>query len=186
MYNIPVITVLFSLSWIVGMVIFSVYANCDPLTSGYIKKFDEILPFFVEDRFNYLPGILGLFMASLFNGALRYLLSHSVFPEVLDPYTSADNLIAAWTCPIWIPSRRSHGRISWATCLAFANLKMDNSSGLSRRSALPTLLLSWASVLALGFSQVSLNLPCLSPLQPVVLYLESLFLRCLFLAVTGR
>lgn len=70
MYNIPVITVLFSLSWVVGMVIFSVYADCDPLTSGYIKKFDEILPFFVEDRFNYLPGILGLFMASLFNGAL--------------------------------------------------------------------------------------------------------------------
>lgn len=71
MYNIPVITVLFSLSWVVGMVIFTVYANCDPLTSGYIKKFDEVLPFFVEDRFNYLPGILGLFMASLFNGALR-------------------------------------------------------------------------------------------------------------------
>ncbi|GLV32644.1 uncharacterized protein CBL_00649 [Carabus blaptoides fortunei] len=70
MCNIPVITVLFSLSWVVGMVIFTVYADCDPLTTGYIKKFDEILPFFVEDRFNYLPGILGLFMASLFNGAL--------------------------------------------------------------------------------------------------------------------
>lgn len=71
MFNIPVITVLFSLSWIVGMVIFSVYADCDPLTAGYTKKFDEILPFFMEDRFSYLPGILGLFMASLFNGALR-------------------------------------------------------------------------------------------------------------------
>lgn len=71
MCNIPVITVLFSLSWIVGMVIYATYADCDPLTKGYIKKYDEILPFFVEDRFNYLPGILGLFMASLFNGALR-------------------------------------------------------------------------------------------------------------------
>ncbi|XP_066253247.1 sodium-coupled monocarboxylate transporter 1 [Euwallacea similis] len=70
MWNIPVITVLFSLSWVVGMVVYAVYASCDPLTSGYIKKYDEILPFFVEDRFSYLPGILGLFMASLFNGAL--------------------------------------------------------------------------------------------------------------------
>ncbi|KAL1498087.1 hypothetical protein ABEB36_008942 [Hypothenemus hampei] len=70
MYNIPVITVLFSLSWVVGMVVYTVYSNCDPLTSGYIKKYDEILPFFVEDRFSYLPGILGLFVASLFNGAL--------------------------------------------------------------------------------------------------------------------
>ncbi|RZC38021.1 sodium-coupled monocarboxylate transporter 1 [Asbolus verrucosus] len=70
MYNIPVITVLFSLSWVVGMVVYATYASCDPYTSGYIEKFDEVLPFFVEDRFNYLPGILGLFMASLFNGAL--------------------------------------------------------------------------------------------------------------------
>ncbi|XP_050306716.1 sodium-coupled monocarboxylate transporter 1 [Anthonomus grandis grandis] len=70
MCNIPVITVLFSLSWVVGMVVYAVYSSCDPLTSGYIKKYDEILPFFVEDRFSYLPGILGLFMASLFNGAL--------------------------------------------------------------------------------------------------------------------
>ncbi|XP_063925418.1 sodium-coupled monocarboxylate transporter 1 isoform X2 [Zophobas morio] len=70
MYNIPVITVLFSLSWVVGMVVYATYATCDPYSSGYIEKFDEVLPFFVEDRFNYLPGILGLFMASLFNGAL--------------------------------------------------------------------------------------------------------------------
>ncbi|CAH1375121.1 unnamed protein product [Tenebrio molitor] len=70
MWNIPVITVLFSLSWVVGMVVYATYATCDPYTSGYIEKYDEVLPFFVEDRFNYLPGILGLFMASLFNGAL--------------------------------------------------------------------------------------------------------------------
>lgn len=70
MFNIPVITVLFSLSWVVGMVIYAIYVDCDPLASGYIKKYDEILPFFVEDRFSNLPGVLGLFMACLFNGAL--------------------------------------------------------------------------------------------------------------------
>nr|CAD7263702.1 unnamed protein product [Timema shepardi] len=68
--NIPVITVLFSLSWVAGMVIFANYVNCDPLSLGYINKIDEIVPFFVEDQFTYLPGFLGLFMASLFNGAL--------------------------------------------------------------------------------------------------------------------
>ncbi|KAK5644642.1 hypothetical protein RI129_005942 [Pyrocoelia pectoralis] len=70
MCNIPVITILFSLSWVVGMVVYAVYANCDPYKAGYIQKYDEVLPFFVEDRFNYAPGILGLFMACLFNGAL--------------------------------------------------------------------------------------------------------------------
>lgn len=53
------------------MVIFAVYADCDPLSTGYIKKIDEIVPFFIEDQFYFLPGILGLFMATLFNGALR-------------------------------------------------------------------------------------------------------------------
>lgn len=72
MANIPVITVLFSMSWVAGMVIFASYADCDPLRLGYISKIDEIVPFYVEDKFVFLPGLLGLFMASLFNGALRY------------------------------------------------------------------------------------------------------------------
>nr|CAD7459163.1 unnamed protein product [Timema tahoe] len=74
--NIPVITVLFSLSWVAGMVIFANYVNCDPLSLGYINKIDEIVPFFVEDQFTYLPGFLGLFMASLFNGALSLAVSN--------------------------------------------------------------------------------------------------------------
>ncbi|XP_046753749.1 sodium-coupled monocarboxylate transporter 1 [Diprion similis] len=76
MANIPVITVLFSLSWVVGMVIFASYADCDPLTRGYITKFDEILPFYVEDKFVYLPGLLGLVMATLFNSALSLAVSN--------------------------------------------------------------------------------------------------------------
>jgi len=73
MANIPVIIILFSLSWVVGMGVYATYADCDPLAAGYIKKMDEILPFFVEDKFAYLPGVLGLFLATLFNGALRYI-----------------------------------------------------------------------------------------------------------------
>ncbi|KAF5276249.1 hypothetical protein FQA39_LY06598 [Lamprigera yunnana] len=70
MFNVPVIIILFSLSWVVGMVVYALYANCDPYKAGYIHKYDEVLPFFVEDRFHHLPGVLGLFMACLFNGAL--------------------------------------------------------------------------------------------------------------------
>lgn len=76
MANIPVITVLFSLSWVAGMVIFASYADCDPLRLGYISKIDEIVPFYVEDKFVFLPGLLGLFMASLFNGALSLAVSN--------------------------------------------------------------------------------------------------------------
>lgn len=73
--NMPVISVLFSLSWVVGMVIFANYADCDPMSRGYTTKFDEIVPFYVEDKFVYLPGLLGLVMATLFNSALTITVS---------------------------------------------------------------------------------------------------------------
>lgn len=47
------------------------YKYCDPLASGQIAAPDEILPFYVQDQFSFLPGMLGLFLGSLFNGALR-------------------------------------------------------------------------------------------------------------------
>ncbi|XP_075224836.1 sodium-coupled monocarboxylate transporter 1 isoform X2 [Lycorma delicatula] len=76
MGNMPVMTVLFSMSWVAGMVIFASYANCDPMKLGYIQDIDEILPFYVEDKFYFLPGFLGLIMASLFNGALNLCVSN--------------------------------------------------------------------------------------------------------------
>lgn len=76
MANMPIIFVLFSLSWVVGMVIFANYADCDPLSLGYINKIDEIVPFYVEDRFLSVPGLLGLVMAILFNSALTLAVSN--------------------------------------------------------------------------------------------------------------
>jgi solute carrier family 5 (sodium-coupled monocarboxylate transporter), member 8/12 len=70
MSNIPVIIVLFSLSWIVGMGIYSVYSDCDPLASGYTKSADAILPFYIEDKYSFIPGLMGIFLSTLFNSAL--------------------------------------------------------------------------------------------------------------------
>ncbi|KAL0105086.1 hypothetical protein PUN28_016617 [Cardiocondyla obscurior] len=76
MANMPIIVILFSLSWVVGMVIFTNYADCDPLSLGYISKIDEIVPFYVEDKFSNVPGMLGLVMATLFNSALTLAVSN--------------------------------------------------------------------------------------------------------------
>lgn len=98
MANIPIIFVLFSLSWVVGMVIFANYADCDPLTLGYISKFDEIVPFYVEDKFLNLPGLLGLVMATLFNSALTLAVSNLnslatvTFEDFLSQVPSLKNL----------------------------------------------------------------------------------------------
>lgn len=69
--TIPLMVVLFSLSWIVGMVIFTVYADCDPKMLGYITEIDEIVAFYVRDKFYFVPGFMGLVLASLFNSGLR-------------------------------------------------------------------------------------------------------------------
>ncbi|XP_017105011.1 sodium-coupled monocarboxylate transporter 2 [Drosophila bipectinata] len=74
--NVPLVFFFFSLSWLSGMVIYSTYINCDPYAEGYIKKPDEILPFFVEDQLGFLPGFVGIFMATLFNGALCMMVSN--------------------------------------------------------------------------------------------------------------
>ncbi|CAO1435826.1 unnamed protein product [Diamesa hyperborea] len=70
MANIPVIIVLFSLSWIVGLGIYAIYEQCDPLKSGYTKSADAILPFYIEDKFSFIPGLMGIFLSTLFNSAL--------------------------------------------------------------------------------------------------------------------
>ncbi|XP_065371723.1 sodium-coupled monocarboxylate transporter 1 [Calliphora vicina] len=76
MSNIPIIFVFFSLSWLTGLVIYSSYSECDPLKEGYINKADEILPFYVEDQLAIIPGFVGIFMATLFNGALCMMVSN--------------------------------------------------------------------------------------------------------------
>lgn len=70
MANVPFVSFLFSLAWVVGMGIYATYFDCDPLKAGKIDKMDEILPYFIIDKLAYIPGFLGLFIATLFNGSL--------------------------------------------------------------------------------------------------------------------
>ncbi|XP_050427927.1 sodium-coupled monocarboxylate transporter 2 isoform X2 [Adelges cooleyi] len=74
--TIPLMVFLFSLSWIVGMVIFTVYADCDPRALGYITEIDEIVAFYVRDKFYFIPGFMGLVLASLFNSGLSLFVSN--------------------------------------------------------------------------------------------------------------
>ncbi|CAG4970685.1 unnamed protein product [Colias eurytheme] len=65
-----------TLSWVVGMALYGLYRYCDPLMSGRISEPDEVLPFYVQDQFGFLPGMLGLFLGSIFNGALSFMVSN--------------------------------------------------------------------------------------------------------------
>ncbi|CAL4122375.1 unnamed protein product [Meganyctiphanes norvegica] len=53
-----------------GAVVFAVYAECSPLSLGYIKTKDQILSYFVLDKLSFITGVPGLFVAAVFSGAL--------------------------------------------------------------------------------------------------------------------
>lgn len=54
-----------------GIVAYAAYDGCDPFARGVIEKKEEIIPYFVVDRLNFLIGLPGIFVATIIGGALR-------------------------------------------------------------------------------------------------------------------
>lgn len=53
-----------------GLVLFTLYHQCDPVKASVINKYDELMPYFVMDTFHYLPGIAGFFVTAVYSGSL--------------------------------------------------------------------------------------------------------------------
>ncbi|XP_049834472.1 sodium-coupled monocarboxylate transporter 1-like isoform X2 [Schistocerca gregaria] len=53
-----------------GLLIFARYFDCDPLTTKMASAKDQLLPLLVVDSLGGLPGLPGLFVASVFSAAL--------------------------------------------------------------------------------------------------------------------
>lgn len=56
-----------------GLIVYSKYFDCDPLSAGDIKAGDQILPYYILDVSNKLPGIGTVFIAGLIAVSLRYM-----------------------------------------------------------------------------------------------------------------
>ena len=59
-----------TLSCLIGIVVYSYYAGCDPGTTNQISQIDQILPHFVMEVFSEQPGLPGVFLACIFSGSL--------------------------------------------------------------------------------------------------------------------
>ncbi|XP_046460580.1 sodium-coupled monocarboxylate transporter 1-like isoform X1 [Daphnia pulex] len=76
----------------VGLVMYSRYFDCDPLTSQVINKADQIVPFYVMDVLGDYPGLPGLFVAGILSGALSTISSVMnavalvVYEDFIRPY----------------------------------------------------------------------------------------------------
>ena len=68
--NLPGLIFLMFISGYGGILAYTKYALCDPIKNGKISKGDQILPYFVADTFGDWYGFAGLFVSSIFSGAL--------------------------------------------------------------------------------------------------------------------
>lgn len=55
---------------LLGLIVYAKYETCDPVTTGQIKKLDQIVPLFVMEVASKIPGLPGLFIAGIFSAAL--------------------------------------------------------------------------------------------------------------------
>ncbi|GAB0090909.1 hypothetical protein DMENIID0001_056870 [Sergentomyia squamirostris] len=53
-----------------GPVMYANYETCDPLRAGLIKKMDQILPHFVQEKASLFLGFNGIFIAGIFSASL--------------------------------------------------------------------------------------------------------------------
>jgi len=72
--SIPGLVIMNSIACCTGLSIVAYYAiaKCDPILNGDIENNNQILPYFVTTMFVNAPGFTGLFLATLYGGALRY------------------------------------------------------------------------------------------------------------------
>ncbi|XP_013413179.1 sodium-coupled monocarboxylate transporter 2-like isoform X1 [Lingula anatina] len=69
--NAPIITIIWSLTCMVGMTMFAYYSQkgCDPLAAGYVSNPNQLIMYFLMDIL-YYPGVPGLFVGSVMSAVL--------------------------------------------------------------------------------------------------------------------
>ncbi|KAF2899872.1 hypothetical protein ILUMI_06320 [Ignelater luminosus] len=79
-----------------GLIMYAKYHDCDPFTTGRIKRADQILAYYVLDVASQIPGISGLFVAGVFSTALSTLstflnsLAGIIYTDFIGPFMPAD------------------------------------------------------------------------------------------------
>ncbi|XP_066992320.2 sodium-coupled monocarboxylate transporter 2 [Anabrus simplex] len=82
------------LSCFSGFIMYAAYYDCDPVKTQAIKRYDQLLPHFVMDTAQDIPGLPGLFIAGVFSAALSSMssalnsLAGTIFEDFVSPCLS--------------------------------------------------------------------------------------------------
>ncbi|XP_069124075.1 sodium-coupled monocarboxylate transporter 1-like isoform X1 [Argopecten irradians] len=68
--NFPGMTMILTLVCLVGVVMYSYYERCDPVSLGIIKSSDQLIPLFTMDLLGSYHGLPGLVLSCVFSGSL--------------------------------------------------------------------------------------------------------------------
>ncbi|XP_071040331.1 sodium-coupled monocarboxylate transporter 1 [Parasteatoda tepidariorum] len=66
-------TLVYVMNSILGVILYSIYYKCDPILNKNetgVERYDQIVPAYIINTFNWIPGMTGLCIAGLFSAAL--------------------------------------------------------------------------------------------------------------------
>ncbi|XP_018412135.1 PREDICTED: sodium-coupled monocarboxylate transporter 1-like [Nanorana parkeri] len=85
-----------------GLILYSVYKDCDPWTSKRVSAPDQIMPYLVLQILQNYPGVPGLFIACAYSGTLSTVsssinaLAAVTMEDLIKPYTNLSEKKLAW------------------------------------------------------------------------------------------
>ena len=90
--QVPLMSILYILSGLVGLTMFTFYHRCDPFLTGRVQRIEEMSTVFCSDIGQGVPGLMGLFVTGVFSGSLSSLSSNlnslttQFFEDILKRY----------------------------------------------------------------------------------------------------
>lgn len=81
-------------SVLTGIIIYAKYAYCDPVTNGKIQRHDQILPLYIMEIAENVPGLSGLYISGIVSAGLSTLsaylncLAGTVYEDFISPFMS--------------------------------------------------------------------------------------------------
>ncbi|XP_043283569.1 putative sodium-dependent multivitamin transporter [Venturia canescens] len=68
--NGPTIVLVVLMTAFSGLVLYAWFVKCDPIGSGHVSSFDQVMPYFAKVRLSKVPGLTGFFVAGIFSATL--------------------------------------------------------------------------------------------------------------------
>lgn len=73
--SVPVLIIITGLACITGLIMYTVFANCDPLMTGAIQRNNQVLFHYIKHHLQHLKGLPGFLTSCVFAGSLSFVSS---------------------------------------------------------------------------------------------------------------